>query len=82
MDMLNTKQAAELWGISERRVSGLCKENKIADAVKQGRSWLIPSDTPVPADKRVKTGAYVKKKASLLPLPIGVSDYRTASVKY
>ena len=82
MDMLNTKQAAELWGISERRVSGLCKENKIAGAVKQGRSWLIPSNTPVPADKRVKTGAYVKKKASLLPLPIGVSDYRTASVKY
>jgi hypothetical protein len=77
------RDAAKLWNLTERRVTGLCKEGKIAGAKKQGRSWLIPADAQKPEDSRVKSGTYKKcideKK---LPLPIGVSDYRRACSEY
>lgn len=77
------KEAAKLWNITERQVCNLCKEGKIKGAEKQGRTWIIPIDTEKPIDKRVKSGAYVKSgQLELLPLPIGVSDYRLASSMY
>ena len=51
------KDAAALWNISERQVSGLCSRGKISGAVKQGRSWMIPTTAEKPADQRVKSGA-------------------------
>ena len=56
---INTREASALWGISERQVANLCKNGDIPGAVKQGRSWLIPADAQKPADKRIKTGAYI-----------------------
>jgi Fic family protein len=53
MEYLNTKQAANLWGISERRVRKLCSEGQIEGAKRVGRAWLIPDDTQKPADQRV-----------------------------
>lgn len=82
-DTMFVKEAAELWNISERRVSTLCKEGKIQGAEKQGKSWLIPADVEKPADGRVKSGLYKKSARPVnLPLPIGVSDYRLASSEY
>lgn len=80
--MMSVKQAAALWNISERRVSGLCKENKIPGAVKSGRFWMIPQDAQKPADKRIKSGNYKKTTEPLLSLPIGISDYSLASSQY
>lgn len=81
--MMTVKEAALRWNLSERRISALCKEEKIPGARKEGRSWLIPEDAEKPADNRVKTGAYVKKsRPANLPLPIGVSDYRLACSEY
>ncbi len=54
MEFMNTKQAANLWGISERRVRKLCSEGQIEGAKRVGRAWLIPDDTQKPADQRVK----------------------------
>jgi len=80
---ITTKEAAALWNISERRVSVLCREGRIAGAVKEGRSWLIPADSEKPTDNRVKNGAYIKPvRPDRLPLPIGISDYRLASSEY
>lgn len=80
---MTTKEASSLWGISERRVSILCNQGRINGATKQGRKWLIPSDTDKPFDLRVKTGRYQKRSsAERLPLPIGVSDFRLASSEY
>lgn len=77
------REAAQLWGLTERRVAGLCKEGKIPGAIKQGRSWLIPAVAERPADNRVKSGAYQKvSRRESLPLPVGVSDYRLASTEY
>ncbi len=49
---ITVKQAAEQWGISERRVRTLCAEGKLAGAFQQGRRWQIPADAVKPADGR------------------------------
>ena len=51
---ITVKQAAEKWGVSDRRVRILCSEGKILGAYKEGRSWKIPSDAVKPADGRYK----------------------------
>lgn len=82
-DTITVKEAAMLWGITERRVTVLCKEGRIEGACKKGRSWQIPIDAEKPADSRIKTGAYRKNQILPgLPLPVGVSDYRLASSEY
>lgn len=78
--MMSTKEAAGLWGISDRRVSKYCNEGRIAGAVKSGSSWLIPVGTSKPMDKRRK--ASQENNYERLPLPVGISDYRSASTKY
>ena len=59
---MSVKQAAELWGISDRRVRDLCSQGKVEGAVRQGRSWKIPRDAKKPVDGRYK------RVESLLPL--------------
>ena len=54
MEYMSAPQAAEKWGISERRVQILCKENRISGASKLGYMWLIPKDAEKPADARYK----------------------------
>ncbi len=80
---MTVKEAARLWGVTERRVTVLCKEGRIKGAYKKGRSWVIPAKTEKPTDSRIKTGAYRKtKRLPDLPLPVGISDYRLASSEY
>lgn len=52
MKYMSAPQAAEKWGISERRVQILCSENRIPDVSKLGYMWLIPKDAEKPIDKR------------------------------
>ena len=78
--MMSTKEAAALWGISDRQVSKLCGEGKVNGAVKKGRTWAIPMDTAKPADGRIKPMSTIRQPD--LPLPIGISDYRLASTEY
>ncbi len=52
---ISTKQAAEKWGISDRRVRVLCSEGKISGAFQEGRSWKIPIDAIKPSDGRNKS---------------------------
>ena len=44
MDYIDVKKAAELWGYTERRVTALCRYNRIPGAKKSGKLWLIPDD--------------------------------------
>ena len=66
---MTTKQAAEKWQISERRVRTLCSAGKIAGAKKTGKSWQIPYDAAKPADGRYKAENILdmidRKKAEL-----------------
>ena len=52
---ITVKQAAEKWGISDRRVRILCADGKIPGAYQEGRGWKIPADAVKPSDGRVKT---------------------------
>ena len=54
MEYMSCPEAAEKWGISERRVQILCKENRIPGVSKIGYMWLIPKSAVKPFDKRIK----------------------------
>ena len=47
---MTAKQAAEKWGLSDRRVRVLCAGGKIPGAFQEGRGWKIPIDAVKPAD--------------------------------
>ena len=51
-DYISVQQAAEKWGISERRIQKLCEENRIEGALRFGHAWAIPKDAEKPADLR------------------------------
>lgn len=55
MDYMTTKQAAEKWQITDRRVLQYCNDRRIEGAEKMGHTWLIPKAAEKPADKRYKT---------------------------
>ncbi|MEE1015053.1 MAG: AAA family ATPase [Lachnospiraceae bacterium] len=80
---MTTQDAADLWKISTRRISILCKEGRISGAYKDGKQWMIPVYAEKPADNRLReTQRYGRKPMKKLPLPIGISDYRKASSEY
>jgi len=80
---MTVAEAAKRWGISERRIAVLCKEGRITSAYKDGKRWIIPADAERPADGRIKSGSYRKESRPVsLPLPVGVSDYRTVVKDY
>ena len=41
MEYIGTKEAAEKWGISERRIQKLCEDNRIPGTVRFIRVWAI-----------------------------------------
>ncbi len=51
-EYITTKEAADKWGLSERRVRILCSEQRVKGVVQVGRAWLIPKDAPKPEDAR------------------------------
>ena len=55
MMYISVKQAAEKWGISDRRVRILCSEGKIPGVIREGRSWRIPAEAGKPEDGRYKS---------------------------
>ena len=44
MKYLSIKETAVRWGISERRIQVLCKQNRIPGIITIGRTWGIPDD--------------------------------------
>lgn len=65
MGFLTAKQFSEKWGISERRIIKLCKEERIIGAIKNGMVWLIPEETLKPSDKRRKISQYIQTQKSI-----------------
>jgi len=54
MNYISTKQAADKWGISQRRVRVLCEQGKISGAIRVGKSYSIPETAKKPQDERFK----------------------------
>ncbi|MDR1917617.1 MAG: Fic family protein, partial [Christensenellaceae bacterium] len=53
-NFITTKLTGERWGMSARRIRLLCEENRIAGAIRSGKSWLIPFDAKRPTDERYR----------------------------
>ena len=49
MNYITAKQAAELWGITPRRVQDMCRNGDIKGVVRHGREWLIPKTAKKPS---------------------------------
>lgn len=62
MEYMTIQDAAEKWGISERRIQVLCAEERLPGAKKFGRQWAIPATLDKPEDARIKSGKYMKNK--------------------
>lgn len=54
LQYMSTNEAAEKWGISRRRVSVLCAENRIPNVAMLGNMWIIPRNADKPLDAREK----------------------------
>ena len=52
MEIMSAREAANKWGISQRRVALLCSEGRIAQAQMVGNSWAIPKTAAKPTDGR------------------------------
>jgi len=66
---MTAKEAAEKWGISDRRIRILCSERKIPGAFQEGRGWKIPIDAEKPAD-----GRYRAKESILAQIDLKKSE--------
>ncbi|MDR0445948.1 MAG: helix-turn-helix domain-containing protein [Oscillospiraceae bacterium] len=53
-EYLSAREAAQLWGLSERRVHTLCEEGRIEGLIRLGRAWGIPRDAKRPTDERAR----------------------------
>lgn len=49
---LSIREAAEKWGVSERRVNQYCVEGRIPGVQRFGTSWAIPDTANKPGDPR------------------------------
>ncbi len=52
MEYMSAREAADKWGISQRRVDVLCSENRIDNVTMIGNMWIIPSCAEKPIDAR------------------------------
>ena len=77
MGYLTAKQFSEIWGITERRIIKLCKENRISGAIKNGMVWEIPEETLKPSDKRSNIYKYIniQKKVMVLNVKEELKEY-------
>lgn len=67
MNYISCESAAKKIGVSTRRIQQMCKQKEIVGAIKDGRNWMIP-DNAILSPKK--------------PLPIGVSDFKSATTNY
>ena len=64
---LSVREAAEKWGVSERRINQYCSEGRIPGAEKIGKAWVIPADADNPGDPRKRKNQSVSHKPPNAP---------------
>lgn len=83
MGYLTAKQFSEIWGITERRIIKLCKENRINGAIKNGMVWEIPEETLKPSDKRSSIYKYINipKRIMIVNVKEELKNYLSELIK-
>lgn len=51
MNYLTSSEIAQIWGISSRRVTTLCRQGRVDGAVSKGNTWLIPQNATKPKER-------------------------------
>lgn len=64
---LSVREAAEKWGVSERRIHQYCSEGRILGAERIGKAWVIPIDAEKPGDPRKQKKQAVSRKPQKTP---------------
>lgn len=54
MEYITVSEIASVWNVSPRKVTSLARDGRIPGARKEGKLWLIPSDSLLPPDGRKK----------------------------
>ena len=75
MKYITVKEAAEKFGINERRVRALLKEKRIEGAIYKDHKYLIPENAVKPLDRRVK-GQRLFEDSPLKGIDIDFKNYR------
>lgn len=77
MGYLTAKQFSKIWGITERRIIKLCKEDRINGARKKGMVWEIPEETLKPSDKRSNIYKYIniEKRIMIVNVKKEIKEY-------
>ena len=75
MKYISVKEAAEKFGINERRVRELLKQKRIDGAILEGHRYLIPENATKPLDRRVK-GQRLFEDSPLNGINLDFKNYR------
>lgn len=64
MDLMTTKDAAEKWGVTVRRVQGLCERGLVEGAERLGDIWVMPKSAQKPLDGRTLEAKRMRFRAA------------------
>lgn len=84
MAYMNVKEASEIWKMSERRITMLCRDGRVIGAKKEGKTWIIPDSQKAPVDGRTKEAEAMKINSvdtGVSYTPTGAVEKVTASFK-
>ena len=74
---LSLREAAEKWGVSDRRINQYCAEGRIPGAQKIGKAWAIPAGAEKPGS--VSKGL-IKLRGELVRLYTMQQELESAAV--
>lgn len=87
MDYITAREAAEKWGVSERRINQYCAEDRIPGAERFGGAWAIPAGAEKPGDPRKQKTQTAPPSAKQAPelfpgfMPLMNTPFRPGSCK-